>query len=187
MKTQIQHLKTIKMTKQKIKKKIVELKYSDIPKIREKLRLEQNNICPICKKEIQSPVLDHHHRKKIKGTGLCRGVCCSLCNTFIGLLENRCQRYLISQNDLPNILRNTADYLDAPQTNYLHPTEKKEKRKKFYKRDYNKLKKYYFKVYPKRKDIPEYPEPKKKNGIVYLNKEFGKMLDDLTEYLKNAK
>jgi hypothetical protein len=54
--------------------KIKQLKVSDVPKIREKLLKEQNYTCPICFQKITDPCLDHHHKKRIKGTGLIRGV-----------------------------------------------------------------------------------------------------------------
>jgi hypothetical protein len=52
----------------------VQLKYKDVKDIREQILEEQEGICPICKKPVDKPVLDHHHKKKVGGTGLIRGV-----------------------------------------------------------------------------------------------------------------
>ena len=154
-------------------KEIIELKYKDIPKIREELAKKQNGICPICKKEIKDPVLDHSHQKKNGGTGLCRGAICLNCNSILGKVENMCKRYLISNEELPFVLKNMSEYLQAPHTNYLHPTEKN---LKITDEEYSDIKKYYLKVYPRKRVIPEYP----KDG--FINKNFKKILKDIKAY-----
>ena len=50
--------------------------------------LKKSCICPICNKEIVSPVLDHQHKKKVRGTGRIRNNICSNCNVFIAKTEN---------------------------------------------------------------------------------------------------
>ncbi len=133
----------------------IELKYSGIAKLREILREQQNNICPICGKNIVSPVLDHHHKKKLGGTGRIRGVLCLSCNAYIGPIENRASRHLIKQEEIPTVLRNTADYLEAKQTIYLHPKEKP-KQKILSKRNFNKMVKKFKEI--SQNKVPEYPK-----------------------------
>ena len=53
--------------------------------IRESL-LKKSCICPICNKEIVSPVLDHQHKKKVRGTGRIRNNICSNNIIYIILL-----------------------------------------------------------------------------------------------------
>lgn len=128
-----------------------QLKSSEIAKFREYMIKKQNGICPICKKPITDPVLDHSHQKKVKGTGLCRGVVHRTCNVFLAKSENNAIRYRISQKELPSILRNIADYLDKPHLPFIHPNEKP-KALKLMRSSYNKLKS----VYRGRKPIPDF-------------------------------
>lgn len=132
---------------------IIQLKQKDLPGIREKILEEQNGICPICKREIKDPCVDHHHKKRIKGTGLIRGVLCRSCNVFIAKSENNCIRYAIPYSDLPMILRNMADYLERPQLPYIHPSEAG-KEPKLQKASYNSLAKVLKK---QNKRVPPYP------------------------------
>lgn len=138
------------------RKRIIKLRYKDIPKLREKILKEQNSICPICERKIISPVLDHQHKKKIGGTGLCRQVICSQCNVLLGKVENNCIRYNVSQNELPKVLENMAKYLRKDHLPYMHPSESK-KIPKLKKSSYNKLKK----AVNGAQKIPEYPKSKK--------------------------
>ena len=119
---------------------IIHLKQKDLKEFREALIEDQNNVCPICKKEIKNPVLDHQHTKRVKGTGLVRAVLCSMCNTFIARVENNCTRHGIAQEELSNVLRNMAIYFDSEHLPYLHPTEIP-KIPKLKKSSYNALKK----------------------------------------------
>lgn len=102
-----------------------QLKSTDIPKLRSWiLKKKQGGKCAICGAIPERPCLDHHHVKKIKGTGRIRGVLCNKCNVFIAKSENNCLRYGISQTDLPKILRSMAEYLERNQYPYIHPSEK---------------------------------------------------------------
>jgi len=157
---------------------MIQLKYSDIPKLREQLIKEQNNICPICKKELDTPVVDHHHKKKIKGTGRIRAVLCLSCNAYLGPIENRAQRHKIKQEDIPDILRNTADFFEADQTEYLHPSEQP-KKPILSKRNFNKMVKAFklistnkVPVYPKSKHYTK--EVEKYYKMVNMSPEFNK-------------
>ena len=153
-------------------KELKQLKTSELSELREQLIVEQNGICPICGKPINKPVVDHQHKKRIKGTGQVRGVICSSCNVFLAKSENNCTRYNISLEELPNVLRNIADYLEAEQLPLIHPTEK-EKESKVSKKNYNKLKKLYDEV-NHRKKFPEYPKSGKlTNSLKVLFATFG--------------
>lgn len=150
---------------------IIFTKQSDIPSIREKLYSEQNGICPICKKELNKPCVDHSHQKKNKGTGLIRGLICSGCNILLGKLENNSPRYGIPLSELSLVLRNMADYLESPHTNMMHYTETP-KEPKLQKSLYNKLKKAYI-LSEKKAKFPEYPKSGKMTaGIKKLLEEF---------------
>lgn len=115
-----------------------QLQQKHIEMVRKGILKAQKNICPICKKKIDSPVLDHHHKKRIKGTGKIRGVLCRTCNVFIAKSENSATRYRVSQKELPSVLRNMADYLEREQYQYIHPSDRP-KTPKLTKVSYNKM------------------------------------------------
>ena len=136
--------------------KVIQAKFTDVPKIRSELLEVQNNICPLCGNIIKDPVLDHHHKKKIKGTGLIRGVLCRTCNVFLGKIENNSNRYGIKNEDLIDYLNNVISYLKSPPADnldiqYIHPSEKVTK--KLTKKSYNELKKI---LESKNLKIPKY-------------------------------
>ncbi len=136
-----------------------QLKGKDIPLIRDKLLKQQGGICPICGKKVNAPCLDHSHTKRIKGTGLVRGVLCRGCNIFIAKSENNAIRYGISQSELPTVLRNLAQYLDNSFNNplpYIHPSEAPPV-PKLMKSSYNKLLKWY-KGTGRAKAFPPFPK-----------------------------
>ena len=122
-----------------------QLSAKEIPLMRNSiLKNIQNNVCPVCNREISESeaVLDHHHVKKVKGTGLIRGVLCRTCNVFIAKSENNSVRYRIPVEELPAVLRRMADYLEGVQYPHIHPSEKAPP--KYVKKDsYNKLTKAY--------------------------------------------
>ena len=156
-----------------MKIKPIQLKDSDIPLIREKILKKQKDICPICNKKILNPCLDHHHKKRIKGTGCIRGVLCHSCNVFIAKSENNSIRHNISHKDLPRVLRNLADYLEKKQYPYLHPSEKP-KRKILKKASYNKLKK----AYKGKAKFPKYRINKKRKNSQTLTKPLKKLFEE---------
>jgi hypothetical protein len=131
-----------------------QLKQSDLKDLKVSLCEEQDYICPICnrKQELDSFVVDHQHTKKIKGSGLVRGAICRLCNVFLAKSENNCIRYKISLEELPNVLRNIADYLEKEHFDLIHPTEKQPE-PKLKKSSFNKL----MKVYQGKKEL-NYPK-----------------------------
>ncbi len=130
---------------------IENLRWSDVDAVRSVISHRQNGICPVCNKSLKMPCLDHQHKKRVGGSGQVRGVICSLCNVMVGKIENNCSRYLVSQKELPQVLRNIADYLEREQYPYLYPSEV-EKPKKLKKSSYNALLKM------SNQTVPPYPK-----------------------------
>jgi hypothetical protein len=152
---------------------IWQAKSKTVKPIRDAYANRQKNKCAICNKEINNPTLDHTHIKKVKGTGLIRNVLCSQCNTFLARVENNAARHSLQVSDLPDILRRMAEHLED-EKKIIHPTEALP-RKKVGTREWNRVKKYYFKVYPKRKTLPKRPK--------YVNDSWQKMKDDVEDYI----
>jgi hypothetical protein len=157
----------------------VQLKHSEIKELRERLHKEQGEICPILgiKVGYDEIALDHLHKLLAEvagpdGKGLIRGSISKIANTFEGKVSNAYRRYGLSKFiDLPTLLRNLADFLENPPCEqiYIHPSEAK-KREKLMKRDFNRVKKYYFQMYPRKRKLPKWP----KSGI--LSEEMRKMI-----------
>lgn len=117
------------------------LKQSEIKKLRSELLNDQNGLCALCKQEIDTPCLDHSHKRN-GGTGLVRGVICRGCNALLGKVENNARRNKIKM-DLSDWLDYASGYLEMKHTEYLHPTEIP-KKKKLKKSSYNNLKRIFF-------------------------------------------
>jgi hypothetical protein len=132
------------------------LRWADVESMRAILSHEQLGICPICRKKLNNPCLDHQHTKKVKGSGQIRGVLCRSCNVLLGKIENNCARYSVSQKELPEVLHNMAKYLLKEHLPYLHPSEAP-KPKKLKKSSYNKLKNIAHEASSLNK-FPEYPK-----------------------------
>ena len=146
--------------------------------IRESL-LKKSCICPICNKEIVSPVLDHQHKKKVRGTGRIRNNICSNCNVFIAKTENNCTRFKIAQEELPEVLKNISDYFGAQQYNIVHYTDK-ESRPTLSKIQANKVLKYWEYLYPGKNKKLTYP----KSGV--LTKDWEEALKKLQEFQNSS-
>ena len=142
------------------KLKLIQVKHSQLPAIRKKQWLKQNKRCAISKKRIkfEDSVMDHKHKLKkqkagVKGRGLLRGVLHNQINRLEGIIIHKYKRQGVHNfMSLPDFLRNMADYIENPPMvqKYIHPNERAPK-EKLGKRDYNKIKKYYFIIYPRRK------------------------------------
>lgn len=130
---------------------IQELKYSQIKLIRDSLLEYQNNVCLLCKNDIEIPALDHYHSKKQHGSGLVRGVLCNTCNRMTGVVENNLARNSVNYSDAPEFLKTLADYLQHKREPYLYPSERK-KKPKLMKSSYNKL----VKLINKKQKVPKY-------------------------------
>ena len=152
----------------------MELKYNEIKNLREKLLKEQNYICPLCKRKIKKPVLDHAHKSN-GHDGCVRMVLCSGCNVFAGKLENNYKRYELDDDALKEFLKNFYDYVNKKHTDILHPKDNKKKKEKLSKRKYNKVIKYWDQLHPRAKK-PKYQE--------YLNKKWKIIFKELDEYLE---
>ena len=136
--------------------------------------LKKSCICPICNKEINNPVVDHQHKKKVRGTGRIRNNICSNCNVFIAKTENNCTRFKIAQEELPEVLKNISEYFGAQQYNIIHYTDK-ESRPTLSKIQANKVLKYWEYLYPGKKKLL-YP----KSGV--LTKDWEEALKKLEEF-----
>ena len=157
-------------------KKIRQLKSTEIESLRNYLLKKQKGICPICRKTIKKPVLDHHHKKKIGGTGRIRKTICSNCNVFLAKIENNCKRYLISQEELPGVLLNISQYLSCKQLPYMHPSEAP-KKPVITKSSYNKLAKAII-FSGKKTRFPEYRYNAKGKPVQGLTKLLEKLFDE---------
>jgi hypothetical protein len=144
-----------------------EITHAQLPKLRHKQWLNQEGVCPILKQFIKftDSVMDHKHRTKTEtigedGKGLLRGVLHFRANSWEGKITNAFKRYGLHKFgvSLPQTLRNLADYIENPpmKPEYIHPDERTFE--KIGKREFNKICKHYFKMYPKRQKLPEYPK-----------------------------
>lgn len=140
--------------------------------------LKKSCICPICNKEINNPVVDHQHKKKVRGTGRIRNNICSNCNVFIAKTENNCTRFKIAQEELPEVLKNISEYFGAQQYNIIHYTDK-ESRPTLSKIQANKVLKYWEYLYPGKKKL-SYP----KSGV--LTKDWEDALKKLQEFQNSS-
>jgi len=170
---------------------LIKITYKELKILRHLQWRRQNRICPILKQEIRldDSVMDHQHKTKAEklgedGKGLLRGVIHFQANSWEGKVTNAFKRYGLHKFgvSLVQCLRNLADYIEHPpmEPRYIHPNERP-KAEKLGKREYNKIRKYYFEIYPKRKKIPVYPKSGK------MTKEFKDLLSKTNEYLENKK
>jgi len=156
----------------------IEMKQSDIIKLKEKIWLSNNKKCPVLDKEIplNKMVLDHAHKRKDEEYSETKGVIREALdfrvNSVLGRLENSLKRTGLCYDegfDIGTFLRNAADYFDngaykdEDGNMYIHPKEV-HKDPKVSKCNYNKLKKLYNneEFTPKRKNqikkpMLEYP------------------------------
>jgi len=91
--------------------------YLSSNKIKEYRQRNKPKYCPILEIPLVNSALDHDHQ-----TGLVRGVIDLNANNLIGAIENKFLSYCSgNKKDLPQVLRNIADYLEKPQSDILHP------------------------------------------------------------------
>jgi hypothetical protein len=157
---------------------------------------QQNGECPILKDRIslKDASMDHTHKKvseKLGGRdrkGLVRAILHKSLNALEGKVINYWSRTNLKHKyKLQDILRNLADYYDMIEQGalpippkYIYPSEKpKEYKEPVTKTQYNKIKKYYFKIFPRRKKMPQKPR--------YMNKEWKEYLTMAEEYATNHK
>ncbi len=160
--------------------KFKEITYVELSSLRRYQWGKQDMFCPILKQKIkfEDSVFDHKHKTKVEkigedGKGLLRGVLHFQANVMEGKIAKLYKRYGLHKFiSLPELLRNIAAYIEKPpmEPKYIHPNERVFK--KLGKREYNKIIKYYFQIYPRRKKIPEYPKSGK------MSKEFERLLNE---------
>ena len=91
--------------------------YLSANKVKEYRDKNRPRFCPILHVPFTRPTLDHDHQ-----TGLVRGVIDLNANNLIGAIENKFLSYCSgNKKDLPQVLRNIADYLEKPKSDVLHP------------------------------------------------------------------
>ncbi len=145
-----------------------EMKKSDIKILKEKIWLANNKQCPVLKIDVplDKMVLDHAHKRKDEEYSTDKGVIRTALefrvNAFFGKIENAFKRFGLKDIiSLPDLLISGAEYLEKEsyhegETYFVHPTEIP-KREKVKTREYNRVKKYYFKLYPNRKKMIKRP------------------------------
>jgi hypothetical protein len=84
--------------------------------------------CPITSADMEDCVVDHSH-----DTGKIRGVLHRQSNVLLGKIENAWKRYVQKSSavQLPEALRNMADYLEKNDLDLLHPYGATQLSKKF--------------------------------------------------------
>jgi Recombination endonuclease VII len=99
------------------------LKQSEIKGYRD-ARIAEDNICPLCRKEIQrsEAALDHDHR-----SGRIRRPLHLWCNRVLGSIENWSRR---GSWDNVDFLENIVSYLKSEHTDIIHPNHGKSRRKR---------------------------------------------------------
>jgi hypothetical protein len=140
------------------------LKTSEISLLREEILLEQDGKCAICKCEMtetSGASLDHQHKTQketigANGAGLIRGVLCRNCNVMEGKIWNNSKRFGMHDN-IKEWLISLVEYLDKPNYDIVHPTEKP-KEPKVSKRNFNLLIKKIKTDSSYKKKLPEYPK-----------------------------
>lgn len=108
----------------KPKAKIRYLKNAEL----KRYRLENTpESCPILGHADIDPVVDHDHK-----TGMIRGVVSRQGNSLIGKIENFFKtRCVCATDDLPQVLRNAANYLEQDCLRLLHPVGATQLSKRF--------------------------------------------------------
>ncbi len=99
--------------------------YKEIKPLRDKLLIEQNNICLLCGQPITNgeEVLDHIHKKPHN----IRGVLHRACNLALGKFEGAIQRNKITPEQLIGICNNLIDYIHI-QREEVHPISTRKRR-----------------------------------------------------------
>jgi len=154
---------------------LIQVEQKNLGKLRRNLLLKQGGMCPILKQVIppEEAVIDHQHKTKAEnigenGAGLIRGVLHRSTNALEGKIVNNFKRLgLHKYINLPDFLRNLADYLEQRPTQFIHPSEK-QKALLLKKSSYNKLKK----AYKGKARFPEFNKNGKQKMTVGLEKLF---------------
>lgn len=169
--------------------------YAEFKELRYSQWLKQEAICPILKQPIyyEDAAFDHKHRTKSEkigegGKGLLRGVIHKQANVVEGKIANMYKRYGLHKFiSLPDLLRNIADYIESPpmKPEYVHPNEREFE--KLGKRDYNRIRKWYFHIFPRSRKIPEYPKSGKMNQGFKMMLKWANELEAANKLFKGRK
>jgi len=151
---------------------IIQMTQKELVSFREQEAKRIGYICPICekKREYCDFVVDHQHKSKtetngVNGAGMVRGVICFKCNSTEGRMLSKFKMSgLAREVNFSDFLRGLADYLEEPNTNFIHPNEKP-KAPKLKKRPFNKLSKLYSIDNPKKKPL-EFPKSGKMTKLL---------------------
>jgi len=160
---------------------LIQLKKSDIDRVRNQLIIEQDGKCLISGEDITKEntgvSLDHQHKFKkdingVDGAGLIRGALSRESNVLEGKIWNACTRHLRPKN-----VQERIEYLERLIAFYklgtkpmIHPNEAI-KEKRVSKSNYNRLAKLY-KASDAKKKFPDYPKSGK------LTKLLGKLFEE---------
>lgn len=105
---------------------------TQLKKIKERLLIQQNYICPICNTSMKhdlsrNQVIDHDH-----ATGQIRAVVHRGCNWSEGLLKSACikTRSKITAKELFTRILNYWEYHKKNPSGYFYPEKKKRRRKR---------------------------------------------------------
>lgn len=154
-----------------------QVQQKNLKSLRKKQWEKQGKKCPILNKKIpfEKSVFDHKHitKKEIKegkigedGKGLLRGVLHNQINVFLGKIENSWKRTGCHKlgADLSEVLINCSKFIKTPpiEKKYIHPKEVMPP-EYLMKRDFNRIKKYYFVMFPNRRKLPIWKEKIKMN------------------------
>lgn len=91
--------------------------YISANRIKEYREAHNPGVCPILARPMTKTVVDHDHK-----TGEIRGVIDFNANNLLGVIERKFFSYCSGDaKDLPNVLRNIADFLERPRSGHLHP------------------------------------------------------------------
>lgn len=107
----------------------MKLRYKDIGRVKLELCKLQDNICPICNRsfldmKVRDICLDHNHKN-----GKIRAVLCRGCNSMEGKVYRAFVRVGLKNQgvDYYAFLDGLKEYVDYPETNYIHPKFKEKK------------------------------------------------------------
>jgi hypothetical protein len=115
----------------------MKLKHKEIKELRDKMLLEQQHLCALCKEHCEEgdAVLDHDHK-----TGRIRGVLHRGCNALEGKISNNMPRNRVNLQRLEGIAQNIIKYLTQEREDIVHPTHKTAEERKLARKRRNKVK-----------------------------------------------
>jgi len=101
------------------------LTLAEIAPLREKLLRKQKGICPLCKRDVKDPNLDHDHK-----TGGIRATLCRNCNRVEGKVAHWINTMGINRVTALRLLIKYWMKFDDKEPSIIHPTHGKPVRRK---------------------------------------------------------